>query len=231
MKLMNHNKKIILGTIILLAILILYLALYNSFSLADIQRHAATLQNQINAHPQFAIVCYLALFILATFLYLPVTVILCVAGGFFFGVWPATLYALLGATIGSVSMFILVRYILGNYVQKKYRDQLKAFNKEIEKYGHYYLLMLQFSPFTPTFVINTFAGLTKLSLWTFTWATALGLAPGTFLYTASGEKLLTLSSTRDLLSPYMILLLVGLGILALTPVILRRMNIFPDFTK
>ena len=74
---------------------------------------------------------------------------------------------------------------------KKWRSRdIAHFNKEIADYGGFYLLILQFLPFTPTFIINIVAGLSSISAWTFVWTTAVGMAPGTVIYSLAGHPVI-----------------------------------------
>lgn len=217
------KKNLLIGAILIAVITgIFFIKPSTYINLATIQQHATTMYTWTHAHITLAIFLYMAIMFLITFLYIPAAVILSVTGGFLFGPIRGTVYAISGVTLGSMLMFILVRYYFGNYVQRRYAHLLKKLNAEADTYGDYYLLMLQLFPFTPTFVINTCAGLTKISLWTFGWTTYIGMIPGTFIYAFAGSKLHTIKSLRDIVSWDLITLLIMMSALAVLPIVLKR---------
>jgi uncharacterized membrane protein YdjX (TVP38/TMEM64 family) len=91
--------------------------------------------------------------------------------------------------------------------------------------------MLQLLPATPTFLINTLAGLTSISLWTFVWTTFVGIIPGSLLYTYAGQKLYTITSLWDIFSVPVILIFVLLALSALIPVIRYYMHSTKNDTR
>ncbi|NRB21802.1 TVP38/TMEM64 family protein [Candidatus Dependentiae bacterium] len=185
------------------------------FSLSAVQRQADYLYQLVQNKYVLSIILFCLIFIAATVCFIPVTVLLSVVAGFLFGVMPGTLLAVFSATAGSCIIFLIMRNTVGKKIQKKYATKLTMFNRDLEKYGAYYLLALQLLPVTPTFIINLGAGLSSISLRTFFWTTALGLLPGTLVYSFAGQKLHSINSLNDLLSAPILLALVGLAVLVL----------------
>jgi len=219
------KKRFFLGLLFLVVIAVLHLFLNgNIINLLQVQQHREFLQNFIQNRYILSVLLYLLIFICAAVLSIPITVLLTVAAGYFFGVWAGLLYANIGATVGAMISFLLFRYLLGDFVQNRYADRLAAFNREIEAHGPNYLLTMQLLPFTPTLLINIFAGMSQIRLWTFIWTTSLGILPGSLIYTLSGQHLAQISSLRDLVSARSVLLLILLALLALVPIFFKWRN-------
>jgi uncharacterized membrane protein YdjX (TVP38/TMEM64 family) len=168
----------------------------------------------VEHHYLLSVLVYSGIFVASIVFFIPIGVILTIAGGFLFGTLPGALYAVTNATLGGVITFLLVRYSLGMWVQKKYAKELSKFNQLVRDGGAYYLLYLQLLPATPSFLINTLAGVTKISLWTFIWTAVIGILPATLLYTFTGQELTTIEHVRDIFS-YTTLLFVIMSVLVI----------------
>lgn len=60
-------------------------------------------------------------------------------------------------------------------------DRLSSFDKWFNRRGLRGLLLMRFVPLFSFNLLNYGAGLTKISLWQFTWTTGIGILPPTFL--------------------------------------------------
>jgi len=143
-------------------------------------------------------------------------------GGFLYGIFPGAVYAVIAGTLGSLITFIIIRYVFGSFLQKRYQERLVKFNKQIHEHGANYLLMLHFLSVVPYFVINSLAALTTISLCAFLWTTIIGSTPLALIYSFAGLKLSTVESIRDIFSPSIIILLFLLIFLALLPIFIKR---------
>jgi uncharacterized membrane protein YdjX (TVP38/TMEM64 family) len=161
-------------------------------------------------------------YIAAVALNVPGAAILTMAGGFLFGTALTVLYANVGATTGAVLAFLLARYLLGEWVQSRYRTQLAGFNSEIERNGSKYLLTLRLIPVFPFFLINFLSGLTTIPLRTFAWTTSLGIIPAAAVFGFAGQQIGTISSAGEILSPKVIIAFTLLALLALIPALISR---------
>jgi uncharacterized membrane protein YdjX (TVP38/TMEM64 family) len=149
---------------------------------------------------------------------------LTMAGSFMFGVFGAVVYVNIGATIGAVIAFSLSRYLVGDWVQTRYKNKLKMFNQQVEQNGVYYLLTLRLMPLFPFTWINLFSGLTKMRLFTFLWTTSLGILPGTVVNAYAGSQLGRINSPEELFSSRVLIAFFLLGLFALLPVIVKRLR-------
>jgi uncharacterized membrane protein YdjX (TVP38/TMEM64 family) len=114
-----------------------------------------------------------------------------------------------------------VRYLIGSYIQKKYRDQLASFNRALASGQVSYLLAIHFIAIIPFPLINLLAALTHVPLWTFIWTTAVGILPGSLIYAFAGNQLTTIHSLKDIFSFNIMVAFVLLALLALLPLGIR----------
>ena len=200
--------------------------LHESLTLERIKEQRDVLQAFVQENYLVSVLSFLLLTVSTAFM-VPGAIVLMLAGGFFFGVLPGLLFAVTGLTLGAMTAFLTARYVLGNWVQERYKVLLASFNEEMQRHSHYYLITLRIIPVLPFFLVNILAGLTKISLKRFTASTFIGLLPASFVYSFAGRRLAVINSPRDILSPGMIAALFLLGGFVLLPVILKfidRMN-------
>ena len=171
-----------------------------------------------------AVLIYIGSYALIIALAIPAVAPLTVLGGFLFNALPGLLYALIGATLGSIIYFLFIRYVVSNLVRQRYRARLDKFNEQIKAYGYSYLLTMQLLTVIPFFVINTLAGLADVPLFTFIWTTVLGSLPLLFIYSLAGRQLGEIEAVRDILKPHMVALLIILALLALLPMVIKRLR-------
>ena len=153
---------------------------------------------------------------------IPVASIFTIGGGFLFGTLAGTVYTNIGATFGATCIFLLVRYYLGIYVQKRYQKQLKQFNDEFAANGTHYLLSVRLVSVVPFFIINVCAGLTNVTLMQFMITTAFGILPGSLVYSYAGQQLMHINTLSDIITLPVVLAFVALALLSLLPVIIKK---------
>lgn len=217
----NYRRLIGIGVFIGLIIAVRVLGYDKYLTFEMFKNYRNVLIGYVNANYLFSVLIYILLYIIAVALSIPGATILTLAGGFLFS-YVGVLYVNIGATVGAVIVFILARYLLGNWIHEKYGDKLTKFNNDIATHGHNYLLTLRFIPVFPFFAINLFAGITKISLFTFFWTTMFGIIPGSFVYVYAGTQLGKIDSLKGILSFQVIMAFVLLGVLALIPVVVKK---------
>lgn len=157
--------------------------------------------------------------------------ILTLTGGAVFGFWGGVLLNSIGANLGANLAFFLsrslgrggVRYFLrGDQIQR----QLSRLDAATETHGFRGLLVLRLIPAVPFNVLNFGPGLTAMRWRTYAVATAVGILPGTAVYTLFADALLQ-GSQEASREAYLRALLAGLLLAALTliPVLMKKMNI------
>jgi uncharacterized membrane protein YdjX (TVP38/TMEM64 family) len=152
---------------------------------------------------------------------IPGATILTLTAGFLFGFF-GIIYVNIGATIGAILAFLVARYLIGDWIQKRYGERFASFNREIAENGYNYLLTLRFIPLFPFFLVNIFAGITRVPLITYAWTTMVGIVPASFVYIYTGRQLGSIDHPGDILSWQIMLALVLLGLLVLSPVLIKK---------
>jgi len=135
----------------------------------------------VNNNYYLSVLIYIVIYILIVISTLPLAALSTVISGFIFGVFWGSIYSIIAGTIGATISFLILRYLVGSYFQKRFSNKLKKFNDDIKNYGAIYSLILHFAGIFPFFVINVLSALTNLSLFTFVWTTAVGIIPGTLV--------------------------------------------------
>ncbi len=91
-----------------------------------------------------------------------------------------------------------------------------------------YLLVLRLIPAFPFFIVNLVPALLGVPLRTFAIATFLGIIPGTFVFSSIGAGLGSIFDNmqeftlKGALTPQVLTALIGLAVLALIPVAVKR---------
>jgi uncharacterized membrane protein YdjX (TVP38/TMEM64 family) len=191
-------------------------------TLEQIQAHSIAFKYYVGQHYVLAVLMYVAIYTLTIAIGIPGVAPLSLLGGYLFGALLGTVYGALGATIGSLIAFIVVRYVLRNWVKRKFGDQLDGFNKQMKRYGANYLLMVHYASIIPFFLINSLAAVSDINLWTFVWTTVIGFIPIALLYSFAGRELATIRSVQDILTPPIITIFVILILLAFIPIVIKH---------
>lgn len=142
----------------------------------------------------------------------PITIFIGTLFGYLFG----TVVALIGNTLGGCLAFLLSRYVLQNYVQKKvlpHHPKIKHYEKKIAQRGFVTVVLLRFLPIFPFNTLNFLLGTTRISFKKFTLGTIVGMLPGTFLFVYFGGSLRALSVANIILAIIGIATLVYFGVL------------------
>ncbi len=173
-------------------------------------------------HKLLMVAGFMAFYIVQTALSIPGAAILSLAAGAVFGTVLGTVYANIAATIGAALAFLVTRYLLRDVVLNKFGRKLEGMNRELEERGFGYLLFLRLVPIFPFFLINLAAGLTRLPLRTFFFATMFGIIPGGFVYVNAGASLATIDSLSGIASPRVLSSFALLGLVAIIPTLNNR---------
>jgi uncharacterized membrane protein YdjX (TVP38/TMEM64 family) len=193
-------------------------------TLEAIKIKSALLSEYVATSYSKAVLFFIAAYCAAVLFLLPGVALLTILGGYLFGAFWGAVYTNIGATLGAVGAFCVVRYVVGSFVQERYAVQLARFNSEFEQQGTAYLLGIHFIAVVPFFLVNILAGLTRVSLWTFMWTTSLGIFPASLVFAFAGKQLHEITSLRDILTPNIIFAFTLIAFLALLPTIVRSIT-------
>ncbi|WP_414357211.1 TVP38/TMEM64 family protein [Synechococcus sp. R55.3] len=132
-------------------------------------------------------ILFIAIYIVATVLLLPASV-LTLGAGAVFGVVAGTVYVLIGATIGANLAFFIGRYLAREQVAKWIEGNAKfaAIDRAVGREGWKIVGLIRLSPAFPFNVLNYALGLTRISFLDNLLGTA-GIVPGTFMYVYIGS--------------------------------------------
>jgi uncharacterized membrane protein YdjX (TVP38/TMEM64 family) len=215
---MKKKRLIILVLIVTSGVLIWLSGLHEYLTFENLKAHRELLQKYVSEHYILTVTVFIAFFISTAF-FTPAAVPMTVAGGFLFGIVMGMIYVNIGSVIGSTLAFLSSRFLIGDWIQKRYGNKLQRFNEEMERHGHNYLFILRIVPILPFFLVNYLAGLTKIPLKKFIFISAIGMLPGSFVYAFAGRQLAKIEKLKDILSPELLIAFLLLGLLALSPVI------------
>ena len=193
-----------------------------------IAQHRSDLLAWVAARPLLSPLLFTLLYMAAVAFSLPVGLLLTVTAGFLFGPLLGTLAAVVGATGGAVILFLAARSALGARLRDRVAAALRRMDAQFRDNAFNYLLSLRLVPIFPFWLVNIVPAFTDMKLRTYLLATALGILPGTLVYALVGNGLgavIDAGGTPDLgivFRPAILAPLLGLGTLALLPVLLRR---------
>ncbi len=221
----NRNKRILLLVLfVAIVVAVRYSPIGNLLTFENLKGHREGLLSFVQGHYLRSVAVYIMSYIIIVAFSIPGAVIMTLAGGFLFGVFAASVYIDVAATAGAALAFLIARYLLGDRLQEKYHEQLSSFNAEMQKNGPRYLLTLRLIPVFPFFLINFLSGLTRVTMMTFIWTTALGILPATIIFAYAGQQLGTINAISEILSARVITALAALAALALFPAMLSRVK-------
>lgn len=212
-----------------LALLLPLALLVGAFFTFDLQRHLtfesikagqATFAAWYAAHPAPVLGGYFLLYVAVTALSLPGATVLTLAGGALFGLWTGLWVVSFASSIGATLAFLASRFLLRDWVRRRFGERLAAIDAGIAREGGFYLFTLRLVPIVPYFLVNLLMGLTPMKLWTFYWVSQLGMLAGTLVYVNAGTQLARLDGLGGILSPA---LLVSLTLLGVFPLLARKL--------
>jgi len=128
---------------------------------------------------------FMAVYALATVLFLPGS-LLTLAGGALFGPVWGTFYNLTGATLGAVLAFLIARYLAADWVQDRAGGVGKRLVQGVEAEGWRFVAFTRLVPLFPFNILNYALGLTRIPFLHYLIATYLCMLPGALAYTWLG---------------------------------------------
>lgn len=190
------------------------------------------------------LMAYLGIYIAVVVLSLPGAGILSIGGGFLFGWLISAPTTILAATIGATLLFLAVTTSFGEALREKAGPWVAKLKAGFEKDAFNYLLFLRLVPAFPFWLVNLAPAMLGIKLSTYVSATAIGIIPGSFAFAFVGAGLGSVIeaqraanadcignsecaieiSTRDLITPEILAALAALSVVALIPVVLKRLR-------
>lgn len=226
---MNWIKRF--GPLILVALAIAAViasGLGDHLSLAELKARRDQLQGFVALHPVLSFGLYILIYIAVVSLSLPGALVMTLSGGFLFGPWLGAAAASSGASLGAAVIFLVCRTAVGDSLRGKAGSTISRIEEGVRRDAFSYILTLRLIPAIPFWLVNLAAGFVNIPLRTFLAATVLGILPGSLVYSGLGAGLGEVFASgqepnlRVIFEPHVLLPLVGLGLLSLLPVVLRR---------
>jgi len=223
----------------LAALLLIVAAVYFSgateyLSYEALRENLAVLQEFVGSHTILAFLALVLMYAVGTALSLPAMSVVTVAAGLIYGLALGFAGVMLGAVIGATGIFLIVQTSLGDALRVKVRPWLGRFERGFQQDEFNYLLALRLVPVFPFWVLNIAPALLGMKPRNYVISTALGIIPGTFVYVWVGKgaaQTIKLGERVDpaalLFEPHIIGPLIGLALLSLAPVVLRRLRKTP----
>ncbi|MDM8556744.1 FAD-dependent oxidoreductase [Desulfococcaceae bacterium HSG7] len=208
----NLPKIIVICVITALALLFFAFDLQQYLTIDYLKAQQLAFADYYAHHTGFTIAAYMFIYIIVTALSLPGATVMTLAGGALFGLWLGLLLISFASTVGATLAFLVARFLLRDFVQRKFGDKLTAINAGVEKEGAFYLFTLRLIPIFPFFIINLVMGLTPIRTVTYYIVSQIGMLAGTFVYVNAGTQLGKIDSLKGILSPGLLFSFALLGI-------------------
>src|SRR4051812_29270496 len=207
----------LLVLLLIAAALIVFFAsgAHRYLSFERLKAEQAHLDAWYGAHPVGTAAGFFLLYVAVTGLSIPGAAVLTLVAGAIFGLLRGLILVSFASALGATIAFLVSRFVLRDWVRGRYRAQLGALDRGLQKEGGFYLFTLRLTPAVPFFLINLAMGITAMRPWTFYWVSQLGMLAGTIVYVNAGTHLAAVTTPRDILSPALITAFVLLGVFPL----------------
>ena len=177
-----------------------------------------------------AVIVYIGIYATAVAFSLPGGAIMTLAGGFLFGAMFGTVYVIIAATLGATALFLIARSTLGDILRAKAGPFVQKMEAGFQENALSYLLILRLVPAFPFWVVNLVPALLGVKLSTYVLGTVVGIIPGSFVFATFGAGLGAIFdmggevSLKAILTPEIVAGLIGLAVLALVPVAIKKLR-------
>ncbi len=197
-------------------------------SFESLRENQEALKTWVSAYGALAVVAYVLIYAVVTAFSLPGGAVMSITGGFLFGNIWGTLYIVVGATTGATILFAAAKTSLGDPLRARAGPWLQKMERGFQENALSYLLVLRLVPLFPFFVVNLVPAFLGVSLGIYLTGTFLGIIPGAFVFSSVGAGLGSIFqaggefSITGILTPQVVIALVGLAVLSLVPVAYKK---------
>lgn len=196
-------------------------------TLAD---NRAWLLEQVTKNMVLVVAVFVAIYAGAVALSVPGAAVLTIAGGFLFGTVLGTVYAVIGATLGAIGVFLFVKAGLGDALTTRAGTVVDRLRRGFHENALGYLLFLRLLPVFPFFAVNLAAAILNVPLRVYALATLVGIIPGSLVYSSIGAGLGFIidedgeANLGVIFTPEVFLPLAGLALLSLAPILYKAVK-------
>src|SRR5437867_10314444 len=133
-------------------------------------------------------VIFVGLYVVATVLFVPGSV-LTLGAGAVFGVALGSVCVSIGATLGATAAFLVGRYLARDAIARKIEkhEKFATIDRAVADEGWKIVFLTRLSPVFPFTLLNYAFGLTRVKLSHYVLASWLGMIPGTVMYVYLGS--------------------------------------------
>src|SRR6059058_6055057 len=133
-------------------------------------------------------VIFVGLYVVATVLFVPGSV-LTLGAGAVFGVVLGSVFVSISATLGATAAFLVGRYLARDAIARKIvkNEKFATIDRAVADEGWKIVLLTRLSPVFPFTLLNYAFGLTRVKLSHYVLASWLGMIPGTVMYVYLGS--------------------------------------------
>ncbi|WP_051213322.1 TVP38/TMEM64 family protein [Maritalea myrionectae] len=253
---LSHQNKISLAKRWLpLALLVLIIAAlyftgtYKWLSVEALVQNYTRMSQFVADYLLFAVLIYMAFYVVAVALSFPAAWVLTVSGGLLLGWWIAGLATIVAATMGASILFFIAKTSLGEHMRQNAKGYVQRMRDGFQKDAVNYMLFLRLTPVFPFTLVNIVPGILGVPFSIFFWTTLVGIAPGTFAYAYAGEGLDSIVRAQadayeacmaagnatcgislkvgNIITTDLLIALGALGLASLIPIIIKRVRKTP----
>lgn len=231
-----------LGILILVAGAAIAAGLPRHLSPDSLIAHRAALTAYVAANLPLAFVATMLVYTAVVALSVPGGLALTILSGFLFGPVLGTICAVASATIGATILFLVAGSSVGDALRAKAGPRLNRIAEGFRADAFSYLLFLRLVPVAPFWLVNLAPALVGIPVRTFFFATLIGILPGTAVFATIGAGLDSVIAAQEqaqaaclaagtctlhinpkaLVTREIIAGLIGLGLMALVPIVVKR---------
>ena len=152
-----------------------------------IREMAESVFSWIQENPNVSWLVFLGLYVLATVLLLPGSV-LTIGGGWLFGFMEGLVVVSLSSTLAASCSFLIGRYLARAWVEGKISEdrRYRSLDRAIGERGFFVVLLTRLSPLFPYNLLNYAWGISSVRISRYVLASWIGMIPGTLLYVYLG---------------------------------------------
>ena len=218
------------------AVLVLGLVAFFVFDLGrflsfeTLRQNRVALLDWVDTYGIVAALVYMLIYAVAIAFSLPGGAVLTITGGFLFGSLWGTVCVVFAATAGATALFLIAKTSFGDALRAKAGPALQKMQAGFQEGALSYLLVLRLVPLFPFFLVNLVPAFLGVSLRVYVVGTFIGIIPGTFVFATVGAGLGSVFdqggefSAAGILTPQILTALVGLAVLALIPVVYKKIK-------
>ena len=216
--------------------------LHELFSLSSLIQNRVALGQMVANNFVFAVLAYIALYIVLVGMSFPGASFITIAGGLCFGGLLGGFLTVIGATLGATVIFLIARSSFGDVLEKRAGPFVSKMLEGFKEDQFLYLLSLRFTPVFPFWVVNIVPALLNMKVLPYAAATFLGIIPGTLAYAYIGSGLDSIIVAQQRANPgcaadgsckidlsalitgELLFAMAALGVVSLAPILIKKLR-------